>query len=320
MPTTQLPLVTLLLLFCLLTCLAIPPAHSAAPQTGLKEDQLRALPNNSAPPERRVPHSLLPPLSSQEEGTIRRVQLPDNAKLVALTFDLCELDTSTSGYDAAIIDFLRQERIPATLFMGGKWMRTHSARVLELMGEPLFSIANHAWSHGNFGIMSVEKMREQVLWTQAQYEILREEALRRAATAGRSLNLPPVPTLFRLPYGRCSEQALHLLAELGMHVIQWDVVAESSADNSLPGLGQEVAARTRPGSILLFHANLVPKGSASLLRDTVRALQAHGYSFISVTELLSRGTAQRNRDGYFNTPGDNLSLDTRFGVDGTGRK
>ena len=26
------------------------------------------------------------------------------------------------------------------------------------------------------------------------------------------------------------------------------------------------------------------------------------------------------RDGYFNKPGDNLSLDTHFGIDGTGRR
>lgn len=294
-------------------------AAAADPWAATPADQRRALPNNSAPPDRRMPQTLLPPLPPEEQGTIRRVDVPVGDKVAALTFDLCELATVTTGYDAAIINFLRRERIPATLFIGGKWMRTHAARTRRLMAEPLFEIGNHAWTHGNFGIMGPDRMREQIFRTQAQYELLRAEALRDAASEGRSMpDIPPVPTLFRLPYGRCSDQALKLLADAGLRVIQWDVVAEAAADNSRPGLAGEVARRVRPGSILLFHANLVPKGSAALLEGTVRNLQRHGYRFVTVRELLSMGAPQRTRDGYFNKPGDNKALDTRFGIDGTG--
>ena len=48
------------------------------------------------------------------------------------------MSTMTTGYDAEIIDFLREKRIPATLFMGGKWMRSHSERAMQLMADPLF--------------------------------------------------------------------------------------------------------------------------------------------------------------------------------------
>jgi hypothetical protein len=41
---------------------------------------------------------------------------------------------------------------------------------------------------------------------------------------------------------------------------------------------------------------------------------------VTVGELLKLGEPQRTRDGYFNKPGDNLSLDTHFGIDGTGRR
>lgn len=37
-------------------------------------------------------------------------------------------------------------------------------------------------------------------------------------------------------------------------------------------------------------------------------------------KLLAMGQPWRTRDGYFNKPGDNKALDTRFGVDGTGRR
>lgn len=288
-------------------------------------DARKALPNNAAPAARRAPTVMLPPLPQEDVGVIRRVALADNAKVAALTFDLCELDTVTTGCDMDIINFLRQERIPATLFMGGKWMRTHARRVLQVMTDPQFEIGNHAWSHGNFALLSPAGRRAQVLWTQAQYELLREEAVRLAQAEGRPApDTPPVPTLFRLPYGRCDDQALHALAGLGMQVVQWDVVAESGGDNTRPEYARHearlVASRVRPGSILLFHANLVPKGSARLLRETVAELQRKGYTFVSVSTLLRMGKPQRTMDGYFTSPGDNKALDARFGVDGTGRR
>ena len=35
------------------------------------------------------------------------------------------------------------------------------------MTESQFEIANHAWSHGNFALLSPAGLRAQVLWTQA---------------------------------------------------------------------------------------------------------------------------------------------------------
>ena len=227
------------------------PAPSWAPDA---QDARKALRNDATPPAKREPSVMLPPLGPDAVGTIRRVALADGAKVVALTFDLCELDTVTTGCDMDILGFLRAEHIPATLFMGGKWMRTHSRRVLQIMTEPQFEIANHAWSHGNFALLSPAGLRAQVLWMQAQYELLREEALREARAQGRPEPvIQPVPTLFRLPYGRCSDQSLQALAKLGMQVVQWDVVAESGADNTnIEHARREahlVASQVKPGSI-----------------------------------------------------------------------
>lgn len=309
--------------FCWLVALAFAlPAHGASlwnPEPGfLPEDARRAIPNNPAPPERVEPEHALPPLPATSEGTIRRVATRE--KVAALTFDLCELSTITTGYDAEIIDFLRKKRISATLFIGGKWMRTHAERTMQLMADPLFEIGNHAWAHGNFGIMDERSMLEQVRWTQAEYELLREQVLERAKAEGRATDLPEAMRLFRLPYGRCSDRALALLAREGLEVVQWSVAAETPQDNSLPGLGKRVAGQVRPGAIILFHANRVPKGSAAMLRETVGELQLRGYRFVTAGELLRLGEPQRTRDGYFNKPGDNLILDKKFGIDGTGRR
>ena len=300
-----------------LTDLLWTPAELA----GRQEDHARTH-SSDAPPARREPRVQLPPLPHDESGNIRRVSPFKGDKPVALTFDLCELAARSSGYDAAIVAYLRARAIPATFFAGGKWLRSHRERGLQLMADPLFELGNHAWTHGNFGIMNARSMREQILWTQAYYEDMREELLARAR--GRGLDaetlVAPAPRLFRLPYGRCSPSALRLLHSLGLRVIQWDVSAESAGDNSLPGMARLVADRVRPGSILLFHANEVPKGSAALLAGVVPMLQKRGFRFVKVGELLELGRAQRFQECYFERPGDNLRYDTMFGADGTGRR
>lgn len=292
-----------------------PSLYSSFPS-----DSRNALPNDASIPKNYIPICSLPPLLNTI-GTIRRVDVPGDKKVVALTFDMCELATKTTGYDTAIINFLRLHQIPATLFLGGKWMRTHSERAMQLIADPLFEIGNHAWTHGNFGIMSEAKMKEQVLWTQAQYEILRKQVIERIKL--KNFLLPTIPEcmqLFRLPYGRCTGQALKLLAELGFYVIQWDVVAEVHNNNSIQELEQYVVKNVKSGSIILFHANCVPIGSAELLKKTVELLKRQGYQFVTVSTLLTMGKPQYTMDGYFTSPGDNLSLDTKFGIDGTGLK
>ncbi len=304
---------TKLLTSLLIFILASSTAH-ADEWTQDKLDSRRAIANNSNPPERLKPIHELPPLKSNE-GIIRRVRLSDDTKAVALTFDMCELDTTTTGCDMNVINFLRERNIPATLFMGGKWMRTHSRRVKQIMNEGIFEIANHNWSHGNCALLSDDGLRSQILWTQAEYELLREEA---GIDAGDD-----VPLLFRLPYGRSSERALKIIAELGLRVIQWDVAAEAGDNTNLNRAkksAKRVAKMTRPGSILLFHANLVPKGTLNLLRELVNELETDGYIFVSVSELLTMGEPETVRDGYFTTPKDNYALDKKYGIDGTGRK
>jgi len=319
---------------CLLCLLSVSAAQAGAESArgllealwtpaelaGRQEDHART-PSDNAPLPRMQPRMRLPPLPPGEVGNIRRIVPPEGDKPVALTFDLCELAVRSSGYDDAIVSYLRSHAIPAVFFAGGKWLRSHRERGLQLMADPLFELGNHAWTHGNFGIMDVQSMRDQILWTQAYYEDMREELLARARGKGLDAEklIAPALRFFRLPYGRCSPEALRLLHSYGLRVIQWDVSAETAGDNSLPDVARLVADRVRPGSILLFHANKVPRGSAALLAGLVPILQKRGFRFVKLGELLELGKAQLFQECYFERPGDNLRYDALFGPDGTGR-
>ncbi|MBQ7154199.1 MAG: polysaccharide deacetylase family protein [Synergistaceae bacterium] len=298
----------------MIVLMLVPASYASDSWMPASFDMRRALNSNSNPPERTSPLFSLPPISG-DEGVIRRVKLSPDIKAVALTFDMCELDTTTTGCDMDVINFLHEHRIPATLFMGGKWMRTHSRRVKQIMTDPIFELANHNWSHGNCALLSPEGLKAQILWTQSEYELLREES--------GVIDAPESMRLFRLPYGRNNQRALKIIAELGLRVVQWDVAAEAG-DNSNPKRAKKsaklVAGMTKPGSILLFHANLVPKGTVNLLREVVDILSNDDYVFVKAGDLLEMGEPETVRDGYFSKPKDNYALDKKFGVDGTGRR
>lgn len=293
--------------------------HGALPDG--PDDRRGGRPNNPAAPDAATPD--LPPLAGTSPGLIRRVRVPEGAPLVALTFDLCELHTSTSGFDVELVDLLRRMRVPATFFIGGKWMRSHPERMRELLATPWFEIGNHAWTHGNFGIMPPEMAREQALTPQASYAQalagLRAALRALVGTDAAAHDIPSTMRLFRLPYGRVSQKNLHVLHGLGLRVIQWDVVAETAPDNSAPAVAEAALRQIRPGSIVLLHANRVPVGTAALTRALLEGLRQKELRCVTVSQLLAAGTPEYAQDGYFVTPGDNLKLDRRFGRYGTGK-
>ncbi|MGN7661457.1 MAG: polysaccharide deacetylase family protein [Anaplasma sp.] len=252
-----------------------------------------------------------------QAGNIRSVRThPEAGKVVALTFDFCELSTKTSGYNGKIIDFLRQREIPATLFLGGKWMRSHPERAMQLIADPLFEIGNHAWTHGNFALLPSKEARMQVECTEKQYELLRNVITERLQTVAADqvweelTKIPTSPSLFRLPYGRVKRKNLRLLHKMGVKVIQWDVVVPEW--ERVTGAFVANQMQVRSGSILLMHGTAVPSYTLENLTAIVRILSERGYRFVTVTELLDMGDPNIYSKGYFVTEGDNVFLDNRY--------
>jgi len=281
-----------------------------------------AAPDRS-PPARLVPANPQPALPDRLRGLIRRVALPLGDKRLALTFDLCERTVHVTGYDAALVQALRQGNARATFFAGGKWMRSHPEATLSLMADPRFELANHTWSHANLAVMQGQQRVDQVLWTNAQAELLREELTARRARDGKTPLGPQPMTLLRLPYGRGGAEAVGAVNALGLAVIQWDVVGEGGGEGGSGGVAaraRAIAQAVRPGSIVLLHANQVPKDTAALVRALLPLLRQRGYATATVSELLRAGAPETVDDGYFSVPGDNRVYDELFEDQGTGAR
>lgn len=278
---------------------------------------IRLRPADHNPPEFTKTDDALPALDNRYFNSVRRVRLPDGKKWLALTFDLCEKANEVTGYDSDSINFLREQHIAATFFAGGKWLRSHEDKALQLMADPLFEIGNHGWTHGNLRVLTAQKMLDQIVWTQAEYQRIWKILNRKAITPElqqQMQQIPSQPLLMRFPFGTCSTEALQAVNNLGLIAVQWDVVSGDPARGlSVAALKNNVLKSVRPGSIVVFHANGRGWNTAKALPGIVKRLKEKGFEFVTVSQLLQQGRPETVNECYELHPGDNHRYDALFG-------
>jgi peptidoglycan/xylan/chitin deacetylase (PgdA/CDA1 family) len=266
-----------------------------------------------SPPLRQSPKFQNQPLGRDLCNSIRRVKPFEGRKVIALTFDLCETANDIAGYDAAIVNYLRDNGIKATFFAGGKWMRSHQEKTQQLMVDPLFEVGNHSWSHANLRLATEKEIANEILWTQAQYELLWEDLERQCKRVGidsEMSNIPKVPIVFRFPFGTCNSLSLKKLNNFGLAAIQWDVVTgDPAAGQTADNITRTVLAETKPGSIIICHANGRGHGTAEALPRVIPALRNKGFEFVTVSELLRLGQVEAHEECFELRPGDNSRYD-----------
>jgi len=164
---------------------------------------------------------------------------PPACRGVALTFDLCPVRKG-SGYDQPLMDYLITHRIPATFFMSGKWMARHDAEVDHLLGMGFFEVGTHGEVHAHLPMHDAEEQRTEIL---GPVKRLREHYAHEA-------------TLFRPPYGEYNDVTVAVVNMLGLRFVQWNIESgDPDPTASAEQILARVAARAKPGSIIIFHAN-----------------------------------------------------------------
>ncbi len=250
----------------------------------------------------------LPPVAAAMRGAIRRVDLPKGEKLIALTFDLCEDRGEVAGYEGRIFDYLRQQNVKATLFAGGKWLRSHQARAEQLMTDPLFEIGNHSDTHRNTRIIDQKRLDDEIHNPLKTYHALRAhlaETQCAARVPDAIAGVADQMRLFRFPFGACNDASMAAVNDAGMLAIQWDVsTGDPDPHQTLDAIVHAMVHRTKPGSIVIAHANGRGWKTADALPIAIPQLKAMGYQFVTVSELLARGKPVIAPTCYDNHPGD----------------
>jgi len=176
--------------------------------------------------------------------------------------------------------WLREERVPATLFLAGLWIERYPAVTQDLSADPLFEIGNHSYSHPGFrspcyGLASVRKSNQAT-------EVQRTDALLKKYTTSYQ-------KYFRFP-GLCFGVGdVETIEALGYIVIGGDVYAGDGFERSAAKIVSNILVHVRPGSIVILHMHGGPNAprTADALPDIIRRLRLRGYTFVKVSDLLS---------------------------------
>jgi len=201
---------------------------------------------------------------------------PRNTQKIALTFDTCPTGTPDE-YDGKVVEVLLREKVAATLFLSGRWVEKNTEKAKYLASLPQFEIANHGFYHAHMTEKSDERVKRELVRTQAIIEKI----------AGKR------PRYFRPPYGEVDERVAKLAAEAGLVTIQYDLASGDPDPNlSAKGIVRVVLRDAQGGSIIVFHMNRKGVHTAEILPEVIQGLRQKGFTLVTVGELLYKSKSQ----------------------------
>lgn len=180
----------------------------------------------------------------------------NGAKDVYLTFD----DGPLPELTPFVLDTLKGFGVKATFFCIGQNIANNPA-IFERVKAEGHAIGNHTWDHPSGWRTSPKQYYRTVLKCQPYTQT----------------------DLFRPPYGRFTNRQINALQKR-FKLVMWDVLA-GDFDHSLSGddCVKGVLERTRPGSILVFHDNLISETNMRYaMPRVVEQLLVSGYRFVTL--------------------------------------
>ncbi|MFF8423729.1 polysaccharide deacetylase family protein [Streptomyces sp. NPDC016566] len=205
--------------------------------------------------------------------------LPATKRAIALTFDACG-GPGGSGYDRALIDFLRRREIPATLFINSRWIDVNPAVFRRLAAEPLFEIANHGTRHRPLSVTG--RSAYGIPGTRGAGEVYDEIAGNRARLT-HLLGTPP--RFFRSGTAYCDDVAARIVGDLGERFVSFSVNGDGGATFT-PEQVRATVSSAQAGSIVICHMNHPEGGTARGITAAVPRLLSAGHDFVRLSDGL----------------------------------
>ena len=220
---------------------------------------------SSTPPPAATPAPAPVPAATPYPPSHSYTSIPGAGKVIALTFD----DGPSEKLTPKLLDILKERKIHATFFVVGQNAAEYPDILKRAVAEG-HEIGNHSWSHPQLTRLSTAGVDSQISKTNAAIK----------AAIGHD------PVLMRPPYG-ATTPALnrHYAQTYGMKVILWSVDPLDWKYRNSARVEREILAQTGPGGIILSHD--IHATTVAAMPDTIDALLAKGYKFVTVSELLA---------------------------------
>lgn len=192
-------------------------------------------------------------------------------RAVALTFD----DGPNEPFTSQIGAYLAEQGIVGTFFQVGMCVERFPGTSRQLLSQG-HVLGNHSYSHSVLRCVTPGSQRRETMRTQ---QVLTEAIGRR-------------PALYRPPWLLRTPSLMGILGDAQLQPVSgtfchpWEVFQPDARR-----IARRVLAKTRPGSIIIFHDGFDARGgnrgqTAAAVPLVVAGLKSRGYSFLPVHELL----------------------------------
>jgi len=207
----------------------------------------------------------------QKHGAIFRgaSSVAPGAKELYLTFD----NGYENGFTPAILNVLRDKKVPAIFFLTGHYVLSKPDLVKRMTAEGHL-IGNHSWSHPDMTQVSDAKIREE---------------LAKVKTAVADLTGVKTMAFVRPPRGIFSDRVLRVCEEEGYSNVFWSVAYKDWDPNEQRGADyayRQVMAQLHPGAVILLHS--VSRDNTEALGRIIDDARKQGYEFKSLDTIAAR--------------------------------
>jgi peptidoglycan/xylan/chitin deacetylase (PgdA/CDA1 family) len=201
-------------------------------------------------------------------------------KIIAFTFDACG-GKNGNGYDRELIDYLRAEKIPATLFVSGKWIDSQFPGFINLSRDSSFEIENHGLNHrpcsidgeSAYGIRGTSNIAEA-------FDEIEANARKIEAITNHH------PLLYRSATALIDEACVRMAGRLGIKVISYQILSGDAVPFTPEHVIEENVLRNiAPGAIVIMHFNHPEWNTKEAMQKIVPRLRKMGYSFVHLKDF-----------------------------------
>jgi len=219
-------------------------------------------------------------LSMWTKGVVRRIDTDE--KVIALTLDACG-GRKGSGYDRELIAFLRENSIPATLFLSGLWIESNPDLTKELAADPLFEIENHGLRHKPASVRG-EKVfgRRGTLNPGDVYDEVVLNSSKIFNLTGR------VTGYYRSGTAYYDDVAVRICIDAGHVPVNFTIISGDASHFSAERIERRILKGAKNGAIIIGHMNQPGSGLCPALKKAIPELVRQGYRFVKLEDYKEK--------------------------------
>ncbi|WP_320054097.1 polysaccharide deacetylase family protein [uncultured Acetobacteroides sp.] len=218
-----------------------------------------------------------------------------SSKVIAFTFDACGGGRKGNRYNSPLIEYLRAEKVPATLFVTGLWIDANPKTFLQLAKDTLFEIENHGFRHRPCAVKGESEYGIKGTATPADaFDEMEANAIKIERLTGRK------PKFYRSATAFTDEAGVRIASKLGITVISFDILSgDAVPKTSAQEIVKNVTENAKPGAIVIMHFNHPESNLVEAMRKIVPQLRSMGYRFVRLEGLPLKGKQpKKSADRY----------------------